>query len=91
MKAMHFPIKKLDMDELENVSGGSKLIGPEVLYSDTLIQSTAFPTEQARTMGKAYEEAFDKIKDFFAGFKKLPISKEAVTIPVTSHISGFYF
>ena len=90
MRAMNIPVKKLEIEDLEQISGGSTAIGPRILYSnDTLIQSTGLTTEQAVTMGKACNDVFEKVKDFFAGVPKLSADTKVMPILI-SHITSLH-
>ncbi len=90
MRAMNIPVKKLEIEDLEQISGGSTAIGPRILYAnDTLIQSTSFTTEQAVTMGKVYNDVFEKVKDFFAGVPKLCADTKVMPV-IISHITSLH-
>ena len=90
MRAMNIPVKKLEIEDLEQISGGSTAIGPRILYSnDTLIQSTGLTTEQAVTMGKSCNDVFEKVKDFFAGVPKLSADTRVMPILI-SHITSLH-
>ena len=90
MRSLNTPVKKLDITDLEKISGGNSSISPKLLYVDAEpVKAVSIRADQNVSFGKACDDFFGKVKDFFVNLPKF--STENTVMPVIiSHITSLH-